>query len=445
MSDLDNIISGTITATSSTPTRSGFGKPCLMAYHTHNVDKWRDYASLADMVSDSFTSKEPAYRMAQSAFQQSPRPKTVRIGRMTTAEAQVAKLSVTNAGVAGTITSVNITDDSGVVHAISHTSGGVETQAAIATALGLLIAAIAGVASATAVGSDVTVTLSTAGKVWYFSGFVNLTYLDQTPSATIDADLTSILADDDDFFGVAISVESAANNEVVAAWCESNKRFFVAHTQDDLEATSGAVQGPSLVGSAYDYTFPLFSYSTITYPAAGLLGRMLPKNPGSATFNAKTITGTTPDKLSATQKTELEAKGWSYYVSIKSRGVTRMHGKVASGQYADVILGIAWMESEIATGVFDLISQADKVDYDDAGIAQVCAVIRGVLNQAKSDTRKILDPGNGADVEAPFVLQPKVTDISSTDRANRLLPNIQFGGRLRGGVDAVTYQGTLSI
>lgn len=443
MSDLDDIISGSITAASSTPTRQGFGKPCFMVYHDENMDLWRDYGSLPDLVTDGHDSKSVAYRMAQAAFSQTPRPKTVRIGRITTAVSHHFSIVITDA-TEGNHIKLTVTGPDGTVTAIDYTIGATETTTTVATAVELLIEAVTGLSS-TSSTATISVTGDNAGDRFYISGLQGCTYLDTTGDASIDDDLTAILEDNEDFYGVAISVESAANVEAVAAWTEANHRFFVAHSQDTIEATSSAVLGPALATAAYSKTFPLYSLDSIHWPAAAMLGRALPKNPGSFDFALKTLTGVTPDKLSGTQKTQLKAKGWNFYIAISGRSVTNNVGKVASGQYADVIIGIDWMESEIKANVFNLLSSNDKTDYDDAGISMVCGTIRGVLDQAKSDARKILDPGNGDDVLPPFVEQPKVSDIDPADRADRLLPDIKFGGRLRGGIHAVTYQGTLSI
>ena len=64
MGNIDQIVNVQITAQSNAPSRESFGVPAILAYHTHNTDLIRTYNDLAGMVSDGFSSNEPAYLMA---------------------------------------------------------------------------------------------------------------------------------------------------------------------------------------------------------------------------------------------------------------------------------------------------------------------------------------------------------------------------------------------
>jgi hypothetical protein len=93
MSFADAIANVTITRANVTPSRAGFGVPCIAAYHALNNDRVRTYSSLAGMASDGFRSHDPAYKAAAAMFSQTPRPRTVKVGRRASAPTQIVRLT----------------------------------------------------------------------------------------------------------------------------------------------------------------------------------------------------------------------------------------------------------------------------------------------------------------------------------------------------------------
>jgi hypothetical protein len=81
MAERDNIVKVTITAETKTPTRVGFGTPCVFAYTTVFPERARVYASVSDMITDGFTATDPAVLAVTGVFSQNPRPSQVVVGR----------------------------------------------------------------------------------------------------------------------------------------------------------------------------------------------------------------------------------------------------------------------------------------------------------------------------------------------------------------------------
>jgi uncharacterized protein involved in tellurium resistance len=444
MSDeIDNIVTGSITADTTTTPREGFGVLCAMAYHTKNADPYRDYSAQSDMLSDGFALSDASVRMVSAALKQNPRPKFVRLGRMTTAVKHTVALTVT-AAADGKIASVLITDAAGVEHAISHTIAGGEGANGAATALAALITALAGVQTAAAVGAVITVTIVAAGDVWFYDSLVGIDYVDSTPDASIDTDLGNMINVDDGFYGVTISLGSKANADKVDSWCETNKKLFACQTADSREKRTGtSVLGAAITAAKYTHTLPMYHSKPKQYMGCAWLGAMLPKNPGSAAFALKQLPGVDIDVLTQTEKNALNTNGLNYYVKGGSRGLTRKKGTVGSGERADVILGKDWLDNEMKTSVFDLLAQADKVDMDDGGIAKVENVMRDVLKLGVRNN--FLEAGNGDDIPAPTVQPLKVSDIPTVDRADGLLSGIKWSANMTNAILAVDYSGVLSF
>lgn len=444
MSEIDRIVSGSITADTTTTPREGFGVQIAMSYHTKNPDLFRDYGDLPSLTTDGFATFDPAYRMAAAAFSQNPRPTSIRIGRMTTSVHHTVKLTCTDATV-GKTTSVTITDAAGVAHVISHTNAGGDTTSTIATAIGALIAAISGVTGAVVTTNAIVVTITALGAVWYYDSLSCMAYLDQTPDASIDADLTACLLADSGFYGVSIALISNANHAKVDAWAEANKKMYFGQTADSEEAATGtSVFGAAIDAANYTHTLGMYHSKPRQYMSSAWLGRMLPLDAGSATAALKQLANVDTDSLTATQINALDANSLNYYIKAGSRGVTRKDGTVGSGEKFDIIIGEDWLNNEIQTSVFDFIaSQEDKVNYDDGGIASIESIIRGCLKLGVQ--RNFLEAGNGDDIPKPTVQPMKVTDQATADRAARILRGVKFSANFAGAIHAVTYAGTLSL
>jgi len=94
VSDLDAFYDISISATTDTQTRAGFGTPLFAVCKVPWTSgaRVRSYASLAEMATAGFHTTDPAYRMAAAAFAQEPRPALVKVGQRTRAFTQVVRV-----------------------------------------------------------------------------------------------------------------------------------------------------------------------------------------------------------------------------------------------------------------------------------------------------------------------------------------------------------------
>lgn len=91
---LADLVAVSISASSQTPTRAGFGTPLILAAKVPAAftQRARSYTSLAGMVSDGFLTTDPAYRIATVMFSQNPRVTRVKVGRRALPFTQVVRL-----------------------------------------------------------------------------------------------------------------------------------------------------------------------------------------------------------------------------------------------------------------------------------------------------------------------------------------------------------------
>ena len=90
---LSELVSLTITRSTRTPSRAGFGVALVLAYHALNADRVRSYSSLTELVADGFTPYDAVYREVAAAFAQTPAPPRVKVGRRALAPTQIVELT----------------------------------------------------------------------------------------------------------------------------------------------------------------------------------------------------------------------------------------------------------------------------------------------------------------------------------------------------------------
>ena len=86
-----------------------------------------------------------------------------------------------------------------------------------------------------------------------------------------------------------------------------------------------------------------------------------------------------------------------------------------------------------------MLSNEDKVPYDNGGIEAIALRVEDILQQAV--TRTILRGGD----DAPVVTVPDISETAQADRAARFLRDVKFTGFYAGAIHKVRIEGTLTV
>lgn len=431
---LESIFNVSVSSTSRTPSRAGFGTILLLCYHTAFVARVRSYTSLTGMVSDGLTSTSPAYQMAAAAFAQNPRPPRVKVGRRATPFEKTLRLTPSTPA-AAEVYSLNVNGS-----AVSVTADGTPTVAEVCTALATAVAALSGVGASGTSGTHVDVTADTDGALIGLDSLsANLTVEDVTADPGIADDLDAVLAADGDFYMVCLDSNSAAEIAEAAVWAEANGKLLVVQSSDsatlDGESTTDvfAELQTAAYGRTASFYHPKVARST-SWIAAAMAGSRAPITPGSDTWASKTLAGVDAYKLTDTQEAALEAKNANWYQVLAEVPVT-YPGKVAAGEWADVVRFLDRVRARQREGLFALNLSGQKTPFTDAGISKVRAFLSADIKAGQRD--------GGFDPEAtPTITVPKVADVSDADRAARHLPGVEWSMRLAGAIHSMTVSGT---
>jgi hypothetical protein len=263
------------------------------------------------------------------------------------------------------------------------------------------------------------------------------------------AALSAAVLESNDWYAFGINSRVTADILNAAAWAEANKKLF-GTSDDDANTVDLSFAGDADVSLAkqlhtlgYDRTFGIYHDESDGVaadderPEIAAMGRMLPTTPGSATWMFKTLAGVSVMSLTTTQSGNARDKNFNTYESVGGVSILR-EGKVASGEYIDVIIGVDWLEARIIEAVYSRLVNLAKIPFTDAGIAIVENEIRAVLNQGVQNGFLAANP-------APIVRVPLASEVSTNDKANRILPDIYFEGTLAGAVHGVTIQGVVKL
>lgn len=186
------------------------------------------------------------------------------------------------------------------------------------------------------------------------------------------------------------------------------------------------------------------SLAATTYPEMAILGRVLPipesrtTGPGSAAWHDQPIVGIPGDVFTTTQRAALEAKNAEYMCQVAG-AVRCLGGKMAGGEWGDVMHGIAWLETRLAEDVYELIARAgnrrQKIPFTDEGIARVEGVIRDRLAKGVDIGLLVNDFTTSA---------PKREDTEFGDRTNRILKDLTFEANLAGAIKFAQITGVVT-
>ena len=259
--------------------------------------------------------------------------------------------------------------------------------------------------------------------------------------ADVAASLNAIANENTSWYGLL--VDQAMDDEYgdIAAWVETNKKLFIIWTTDanTPDASKTTDLASTLMALSYDRTAVIWHAQPsdgADYPDAAWMGEGFPYEPGTSTWAYKTLKGVTPDSITGAKESALQGKNCNYYSEVGGVNITQ-EGKVASGEWIDIIIGTDWIEARLREAVYSAFVNNRKIPYDDSGITLIEGLVKGVLNQAAA--AGILQ------ADSIVVTVPRYADIPQADKRDRRLPDVKFTALYQGAIHRTTINGTISV
>lgn len=440
---LSSIVNLSITRDTKAISQAGFGKLLILGCHTVFPERAREYSDPSAMLDDGFTTSHPIYKKALIHFSQEPHPPTFVVGRRANLPTWKVKLTPKNV-VEGFKYEFNVMSPTGTTTAISTTNGASTSVAAICAQLQTPLNAISGL-TAVDNGTDVEVTADTAGAVWLLTGIIGHRHLGIEVTHTapnIAADLAAVREDSDDWYGWCLDTNSEAEILAAAAANEAIRRIFFAVTPDNgvPDSSDTGCIASQLVAAAYDRTvLTYYGKASDGMLDAGWPGRCFPTGPGRITWAYKAVKGVAVDNLTDGEIINIHNKNCATHT--EQAGVNVMQqGKVASGEWIDVIRLVDLIYARIQETLFGALVNNDKIPYTQAGINQVYAGIDSVLS---AETASEANPLGG--LSSYTISVPAIAGVPSADKIARALKNVTFQAYLSGAIHTMVINGRVSV
>lgn len=258
--------------------------------------------------------------------------------------------------------------------------------------------------------------------------------------ADVDEDLAAIALEDDDWFWLGSLYNSVDYIKTVAAWAQSAGKmyYFASNDTNDLKTSDGSTGvGDEVRALAYKYAAGDYHPDPSQFADAAVIGGLAGRKIGSWTAKFKRRSGVTFVALTTTERANLVARQMNFYEKAKGISLTAEGTTFGDGVYKwiDNVVNIDWLKDVIVTNVFSLQNSEAKIPYTDAGAAMVEAQVRAGLSEGVDNT-VITEDYN--------VSVPKMEDVSSSDRAARILPDVDFDCILQGAIHKVRITGKVS-
>jgi hypothetical protein len=266
--------------------------------------------------------------------------------------------------------------------------------------------------------------------------------------ASWTAALAKIKEQNNDWYAISVSARQMVNQQQCAQWIQANEKLGGLCSGDSTisDEETGDIAAWAKLNNL-DRVFVFFHPDaklaeaavdalapTDPIPEAAYFGKMLTKDPGSATWKFKELQSVPTYELTQGQVSNVENKNATWYMTTADVPMTS-NGQVASGEYIDVIHGLDWLKARIQNLVFTALVNVDKVPFTDEGVQMVVSPLKAALEEAKKN--KIL-----ASYEINF---PAVADVSITDKGRRFLPDIDFTGVLAGAIHSTKINGVVTL
>jgi hypothetical protein len=162
------------------------------------------------------------------------------------------------------------------------------------------------------------------------------------------------------------------------------------------------------------------------------------------TMKFKIQPGVTPEVLSATQASTIEAKRFNVYVLYENGAAITEQGVVSGRAWFDEIHGTDWLANRVQTDLFNILYQSPKIPQTNPGVQILVAGTEGALSQGVING--LMAPGRW---NAPgfgtlsygdymgkgwYTWANSVDDQPQAEREARIAPLIQVAIKLAGAV-----------
>ncbi len=427
---LANYIRNAVTYDTTRTQRDGFGKPLILSTHTNFAERTRAVSTRQALLDLGFSSSGSVVGMFDVMTGQELRPQSVTIGRRDVEVAQVETFTVGGAA------------DGSYVHPVNGSEATFAAVGDTATAIrdGLVAAINAlpeDVTAAPVAADQYTITADVAGQAFTTGTLVApgsaLTGVETTANVGAYTDMQAIWTYDSSWYAAISDNRTTPHILEASRWAQAARAVFVGQTNDAnaLDPALSTDVASQLLALQRSRTMLLYKSSDADYFDAALLGKQLPKTPGSTNWAWQPLAGVPADALTFEEVDALRDKRAGHIVQMGDLP-TAFEGKTsAAGMWIDLVRGGDKIDNDIELGKLDLLQGIDKLGFDE---------LQMLADRVEVEVAR----NNGLVVEDSIeVALPE--DIPESDISARRVLGITWKASIRTPVNEVGTSGQLTI
>lgn len=448
MANLERIVKVDVSLNTAGISSEGFSTMMVVGPHGYTTERVISVTDADDLIGLGFKSTDPIYIAVSDAMSQIPRPREVKVGRF---QCDAVRLKLeTDDIIEGKeyIVTISTIDAKGnlVSDSYSYVTSMVENKESLLQSIADSVKDATYVVSV--VEDEIIIRSAEPSRSFKVEAKgLEISSFDMADK-TVAENMALIASADNDFYGLVYVSRKQEDIVAMADWCEANKKLY-GTAIDEPGAKNSEVTtdtGSVLQNGNYFRTYWFYHEDAANdYPESGVMGRCFAVMPGGETWANKQLAGIKTNRMAEHEYQAVTKKNGNTFEAFRNIAITQ-NGKVAAGEWIDVIRFRDWLEETIKTEIFSMLINRDKLPFTDTGIAMVENVLNQVLRlgQDRGGIAPTEYDEDGNKNLGYTITVPKASRISANVKAQRVLRDIKFTARLAGAIHVIEITGNVT-
>jgi hypothetical protein len=272
---------------------------------------------------------------------------------------------------------------------------------------------------------------------------INQIYIGQnTNTADPTNDLIAIADFNNDWYGIVDVTHDPTKIIKIADWVEAHEKLQLTVLAD---WSAGSAATDLQTGNYFRTAWWAVADIATDFTDVAIASKSFTKYPGQETWANQSLQAVNYMNMTETAAQAVFTLNGNTFEPFRNISITQ-NGKVAGGEWIDVIRFRDWLCETIKVNIFQQMVD-NRIPYTDPGIAVVRSRLIQSLDQGVTRggiAPPEVDPVTNKMIPSFVVTVPLAATISANQKATRVLQDITFTARIAGAIHVVQIQGTLT-